>query len=163
MAALRLLCAATRHTAKLPLGRRGYAEATDKIKLSLVLPHATLFDSADVVQVNIPAATGDMGILANHVPSVEALRPGVLEVIESGSASKKWFVSTGFATVHPNNKLTINAVEAAELDALSSEAIRANLAEAQKVAAGAGSEEEKLEARIEVDVYEALQHAVSTK
>lgn len=35
--------------------------------------------------------TGDMGILANHVPSIEPLRPGVIEVMESGSSSKKWF------------------------------------------------------------------------
>jgi F-type H+-transporting ATPase subunit delta len=96
-----------------------------------------------VTQVNIAAATGDMGILANHVPSIEPLRPGVVEVIESGSASKKWFgenhallrsydsflirflclnqVSGGFATVHPNNKLTINAVEAAPLEDFSAE------------------------------------------
>ena len=83
-----------------------------------------------------------MGILANHVPSIEPLRPGVVEVIESGNASKKWFgrgartlwswnvisnfyqVSGGFATVHPNNKLTINAVEAAPLDAFSAEVSR---------------------------------------
>ena len=32
-----------------------------------------------------------MGVLANHVPSVEALRPGVLEVIEGAGGSKKWF------------------------------------------------------------------------
>jgi F0F1-type ATP synthase epsilon subunit len=33
-----------------------------------------------------------MGILANHVPSVEALKAGVVEVIEdAGSQSKKWF------------------------------------------------------------------------
>jgi len=81
-----------------------------------------------------------MGILANHVPSIEPLRPGVVEVIESGNGSKKWFgrsyimllqqsilefeiftVSGGFATVHPNNKLTINAVEAAPLEDFSSE------------------------------------------
>ena len=31
-----------------------------------------------------------MGILANHVPSIEALRPGVVEVIEA-AGSKKWF------------------------------------------------------------------------
>ena len=41
--------------------------------------------------MNIAAETGDMGILANHVPSVEPLRPGVVEVIETGNASKKWF------------------------------------------------------------------------
>ena len=33
-----------------------------------------------------------MGILANHVPSVEALRAGVVEVIEeAGGQGKKWF------------------------------------------------------------------------
>ena len=40
---------------------------------------------------NIPAASGDMGILANHVPTVEALRPGLIEVIESAGTSKKFF------------------------------------------------------------------------
>ena len=75
------------------LSRRGYAEVADgKLALSLVLPHQALYSAQGVVQVNIPAATGDMGILANHVPSVEALRPGVVEVIEdAGQASKKWF------------------------------------------------------------------------
>jgi F-type H+-transporting ATPase subunit delta len=43
-----------------------------------------------VTQVNLPAATGDMGVLAHHVATVEALRAGVVEVIES-SGSKKWF------------------------------------------------------------------------
>lgn len=88
-----------------------------------------------------------MGILANHVPSVEALRPGLLEIIESSGSSKKWFgasgsgggepcaagqdlteggraahtVSAGFATVHPNNSLTVNAVEAYELESFSPE------------------------------------------
>jgi hypothetical protein len=33
-----------------------------------------------------------MGILANHVPSVEALKAGVVEVIEdAGAQPKKWF------------------------------------------------------------------------
>ena len=40
-------------------------------------------------------------------------------------------------------------------------AIRANLTEAQKVAAGNGSEADKAEAEVEVSVYEALQHALS--
>ena len=43
------------------------------------------------MQVNLSAATGDMGILANHVPSIEPLRPGLVEVVESAGASKKWF------------------------------------------------------------------------
>ena len=51
----------------------------------------SIFNSAEVVQVNVPAATGDMGILANHVPTIEPLRAGVVEVLEQGNASKKWF------------------------------------------------------------------------
>ena len=85
--------------------------------------------------------------------------------------------------MHPNNKLTINAIEAAPLEEFSQEvharhsmhrfnmklimisfqAVRANLQEAQKVLSGNGSEEDKAEARIEADVYESLQHALSTK
>lgn len=49
-----------------------------------------IYNSSSVTQVNIPAATGDMGILANHVPTVEALRPGLLEIIET-SGTKKYF------------------------------------------------------------------------
>lgn len=57
-----------------------------------ILPDSlqTIFKSQDVVQVNLAAESGDMGILANHVPSIEALKPGVLEVID-GSDNKKWF------------------------------------------------------------------------
>lgn len=32
-----------------------------------------------------------MGILSNHVPSIEALRPGVVEVIEEGGKTEKFF------------------------------------------------------------------------
>lgn len=39
MAALRLVRTASRRAVRLPLGRRGYAEATDKITFSMVLPY----------------------------------------------------------------------------------------------------------------------------
>lgn len=108
MASLRLLSIAARRVPVL-VTRRGYAEVSDKLKLSLVLPHQVrspfnylcplnfigyswqaIFTSTDVVQVNISAEAGDMGILANHVPSIEALRPGVVEVVEA-AGPKKWF------------------------------------------------------------------------
>jgi F-type H+-transporting ATPase subunit delta len=40
-------------------------------------------------------------------------------------------------------------------------AVRSNLQEALKVAGGNGSEAEKMEARVEADVYEAIQHALA--
>jgi hypothetical protein len=50
-----------------------------------------MYKSADVVQVNIPAESGEMGILANHVPSIEQLKPGLIEVIEESGGSKQFF------------------------------------------------------------------------
>ncbi|OCF55115.1 F-type H+-transporting ATPase subunit delta [Kwoniella mangroviensis CBS 10435] len=126
------------------------------------LNRQSLYSSAGVIQVNIPAATGDMGVLANHVASVEALRAGVVEVIEeNGQAGKKWFVSSGFATVHGNNTLTINAVEAYPLDNFSPENIRSGLADANRVLSSSAPESEKAEARIEVEVFEGLQAALA--
>jgi F-type H+-transporting ATPase subunit delta len=66
-------------------------------------------------------------------------------------------VSGGFATMQPGNLLSINAVEAYPLEDFSAEAIRAGLSEAERVAGGSGSEEEVAEAKIELEVYRALQ------
>ena len=108
---LQLISSAARRTPQsVPLGHRGCTDAADKIKMSLVLPHQAIFTSAETDRVNISATTSDVGTLANHVPSIEPLRPGVVEVIESGNALENWVVSGGFVTVHPNNKLTINAL-----------------------------------------------------
>lgn len=43
------------------------------------------------VQVNIPAESGIMGVLANHVPSIEQLKPGLVEIIEENGGSKRFF------------------------------------------------------------------------
>ncbi len=49
-----------------------------------------IYASQEVTQVNVSTASGDMGVLSAHVPSVESLRPGLVEVIEQ-SGSKKYF------------------------------------------------------------------------
>ncbi|OJD11959.1 ATP synthase subunit delta, mitochondrial [Emergomyces pasteurianus Ep9510] len=136
-----------------PLQRRGYADAVaDKIKLSLVLPHQSIYKSTDVVQVNIPAESGVMGVLANHVPSIEQLKPGLVEIIEESGGTKQFFLSGGFAIVQPDSQLSINAVEGFPLDQFSAEAVRAQIAEAQKIASGSGSEQDIAEAKIELEV-----------
>ena len=59
-------------------------------RLSLYFQRANhCFQNASI-QINLPAETGDMGVLANHVPSIEQLKPGVVEVIEE-SGSKQFF------------------------------------------------------------------------
>ncbi|GAM82624.1 hypothetical protein ANO11243_006060 [Dothideomycetidae sp. 11243] len=165
--AARTALRAQRSVSKPAIARRGYADvAPDKIRLSLALPHQSIFKSQDVVQVNIPAESGEMGVLANHVPSIEQLKPGLVEVIEESGGSKSFFyfqVSGGFAVVQPGSKLSINAIEGFPLEDFSADfrkAVRSQISEAQKIANGAGSEQEVAEAKIELEVLESLQAAL---
>lgn len=43
------------------------------------------------VQVNLPAESGEMGVLANHVPTIEQLKPGLVEIIQETGGSKTFF------------------------------------------------------------------------
>ncbi|ORX99791.1 ATP synthase subunit delta, mitochondrial [Basidiobolus meristosporus CBS 931.73] len=142
---------------------RGYATdapaVNDKLVLNFVLPHQVLFKKTAVQQVNLASTSGDMGILANHVPSIEQLRPGVLEVITEQN-TQKWFVSGGFAIVNPDSTLNINAVEAFPLDDFSPEAVKEGLDKANQILGSNASEQEKVVAKIEQEVFEALQSAV---
>ncbi|CAO3692395.1 unnamed protein product [Rhizopus microsporus] len=122
--------------------------STEALRLTFVVPHKAIYKGAAVQQVNLAATSGDMGILANHI-------------IESAEITKKFFVSGGFATINPDSSLNINAVEAVSLDELSLERVQTALAEAQRNAANAASEKEKAIAKIEADVYEALQTALT--
>ncbi|KAI0486896.1 ATP synthase delta chain [Xylaria cf. heliscus] len=150
------------HQAKLVSPSPGTIASSNAIASCLPSVHhsshgPSIYTSQDVVQVNIPAESGEMGVLANHVPSIEQLKPGLVEIIEENGASKQYFLSGGFATVQPNSVLSINAVEGYPLEDFSAEAVRSQIAEAQKVASGSGSEQDIAEAKIELEVLESLQ------
>ena len=104
------------------------------------------------VQVNIPSTSGDMGVLANHVPSIEQLKPGLLEIFTEGGNKEEYFVAGGFAIVQPGSKLSVNVTEAYKIEEFSREAVTSNLQEAQRLASGGGSEEDVAEAKIQVEV-----------
>ncbi|EER30398.1 ATP synthase delta chain, mitochondrial precursor [Candida tropicalis MYA-3404] len=133
------------------------APSSDALKLSLALPYQTLYNESEVQQVNLPSVNGDLGILANHIPIVEQLRPGLLEIISKNGDSEQYFVSGGFAMVQPGNKLTISAIEAFKPDQIDLSAVKNLIADAQK---RAESSDEKVaaEATIELEVLDALQH-----
>ena len=76
------------------LGRRTYGNAVatgQRQNFRLTSHQQSVYKSTDVVQVNIPAESGEMGVLANHVPSIEQLKPGLVEVIEESGGSKQFF------------------------------------------------------------------------
>jgi F-type H+-transporting ATPase subunit delta len=63
-------------------------------------------------------------------------------------------VSGGFAVVQPGSQLSINAVEGYAIEDFSADAVRNQIAEAQKIASGSGSEQDIAEAKIELEVRE---------
>jgi F-type H+-transporting ATPase subunit delta len=78
---------------------RGYATEAEetlagekgKLTLNLVVPHEKILAGQVVTQVNVTTADGEVGILADHVPSVEQLVPGVLEIFGMEGKDKKYF------------------------------------------------------------------------
>lgn len=94
-----------------------------------------------------------------RLPSV---RPSSIAHPSSSSCqpSPQQKVSSGFASVHPNNTCTVNAVEAYDLADFDLAAVKASLATAQQTLASASAELAKAEAQIEVDVLTVLEAAV---
>lgn len=81
----------------------GHLQVAGCVRIPTIFPdtaitrkRARLTRGSNSVQVNIPAETGDMGVLASHVPSIEQLRPGLIEVIEESAGSKQFFRTSHF-------------------------------------------------------------------
>lgn len=114
-----------------------------------------------------------MGILANHVPSLIQLRPGLLEIFTDGPASQSgskrsaYFVSGGFATVNPDSSMQIAAFEAVTVDNIDPEAVSEGFNESQKkiqsTSNSAATDPAKIEAQIHQEVYQQLLNALAKK
>ncbi|OLY78334.1 ATP synthase subunit delta, mitochondrial [Smittium mucronatum] len=134
---------------------------TEGLIVNFSVPHQAILKNASVLQVNASAFSGDMGILPDHVPSIEQLKPGIIEIIKA-EGSEKYFLSGGFMVMNPNSVLNINAVEAFKIADINAEAVSRELAESKRLFSSAKNETEKAAAEIEVELYEALQAALKT-
>ena len=70
----------------------------DKIAFELVSPDRLLI-SEDVDMIVVPGTEGDFGVLLGHQPMISTVRPGILEVQNSGGEDRRIFVSGGFAEI----------------------------------------------------------------
>lgn len=50
-----------------------------------------LYDKKPVKQVDVPSYSGSFGILANHVPVLAVIKPGVVTVFEEDGSANKFF------------------------------------------------------------------------
>ncbi len=103
---------------------------TDAFKFELVSPERLLI-SADVEQVLVPGAEGDMTVLAHHAPVLTTLRPGLLEIGFPGGKSQHFFIRGGFAEVSPAG-LTVLAETAIDLDELKADQLTQAIQDAEE-------------------------------
>lgn len=55
-----------------------------------------LYDKKVVKQVDVPSYSGSFGILANHVPVLAVIKPGVVTIFEEDGSANKFFGNSIF-------------------------------------------------------------------
>ena len=68
----------------------------DMMQFDLVSPEKRLA-SLQVTSVRVPAAEGEMTVMAGHAPVISTLRPGILRV--EGAENSDYIVTGGFADI----------------------------------------------------------------
>lgn len=91
--------------------------ANKSIKFEIATPERLVL-SKDIVQLVVPTTSGELAILADHIPLVSVLKPGVLELKLNDGQIEIISVSGGFLEVM-RDKIVIladTAERAVELD-----------------------------------------------
>jgi F-type H+-transporting ATPase subunit epsilon len=97
----------------------------DRLEFELVTPERLLF-SEMVEMVVVPGTEGNFGVLPRHAPLISTIRPGMIEIYEGQTVTRRLFVVSGVAEVTPE-RCTVLADEAASADALDRAAIESDL------------------------------------
>lgn len=133
----------------------------DLFPVNFYTPHSVLSDGAKKDGATLPGIDGYFGLKANHVPLIAQLKPGVVE-LNSGPDTEKFFISGGFAFVHPNGVTDICVLEAGPLDQFDPAAVKSALAAATS-AQGSGDEYDQAANRAALELYGALDSALDNK
>lgn len=143
------------HTAR-QLRAEGAGGRKGILNLQFSTPNDVLFNNVEISRITVPAVTGDMGILADHAPSLCQLRPGVVEVVQADGATKKWFVPGGFAIITPDSTCSLTAVEAIPTEDVDVAKANEELSKATAAEAAAKDDNERVEHRISMEVFAAM-------
>eukprot|EP00798_Chlamydomonas_sp_ICE-L_P014841 gene14841-20895_t len=133
----------------------------DLFPVNFYTPHSLLANNVQKDGVTLPGIDGDLGLKANHVPLISQLRPGMVE-LQNGAETEKYFISGGFAFVHPNGVTDICVLEAASLDQIDAAGVKSALATAMSQQ-GQGDEYDQAVSRTAIELYAALDSALDAK
>lgn len=78
-----------------------------KLSLKIITPERIVYEN-EVDEVYVPTEAGMVGILANHIPMVSALKTGEIRVKKDGDILPL-SVSGGLVEIRPNSKVVILA------------------------------------------------------
>ncbi|MCB0858882.1 MAG: ATP synthase F1 subunit epsilon [Solirubrobacterales bacterium] len=97
--------------------------------VEVLTPEGEVF-GGEVVQLSTRTVTGEIGILARHVPVLAALKPTLLKVKVSDSETREWAQSHGMLQVFANHAQLL-LEEAIEPDRLNRESLEEQKADAE--------------------------------
>ena len=97
--------------------------------LEIVTPERLLL-SKPVDMVVIPAAEGDLGVLAEHAPMIVMLRGGTIAIYQGSQVTDRLYVAGGFAEITPE-RCTVLANEAIPVAEVSRQEGERRLTEAE--------------------------------
>jgi F-type H+-transporting ATPase subunit epsilon len=127
----------------------------DTFKFELVTPERMLM-SEDVNQVVVPGTEGEFTVLAGHAPVISTIRPGVIAASLGDSRTVRLFVKGGFAEVD-QNRLTVLAERALEVEAMDAALIAAELKAAEGELAAATDDAARLAANAALEQLRRLE------
>lgn len=136
--------------------------AGETLTLNFFVPSQSILSGQEVSCVTVPGTEGVFGILPSHVPTVSQLQAGTVVIEQPGSEPTKYFISGGFAFVHPNSVADIAAVEAVRVEDLDADKVKEGLAKYEAEMSSATTEEAKAEAQIGFEVHTAMNQALSS-
>jgi F-type H+-transporting ATPase subunit epsilon len=97
----------------------------DRVEFELVTPERLLL-SEMVEMVVVPGTEGNFGVLPGHAPLISTIRPGMIEIYQGQTVTRRIFIVSGIAEVTPE-RCTVLADEAVSPDTLDRGSIEADL------------------------------------
>lgn len=136
----------------------------EKLNLNLSAPSGSIYADKQVDMVVIPGLVGEYGVTAGHSPIMAQMKPGVISVhLEREKNVEKYFTAGGFAFTHADSTTDIACVELAKLEDLDVAVAKSGLESSkQKLSAATAGSVEATDARIELDVYQAMVNATGS-
>ena len=109
-----------------------------EFSLSIVAPDREVV-AENVTSVVAPGASGYFGVMADHLPLVAALKPGLLEFLDPQGQRHYVYIGGGFVEVK-ENRMSVLADEAARAHDIDLTRAEADLDQARRALRGEDSE-----------------------